>query len=65
MNQPTTMERLFADDGSYVGVAEVTTEEAPRMIALHRHRPGAIMSLSRMTMAVRLGITRILLERRA
>lgn len=63
MTQPTTMQRLFADDGSYAGVAAVT--EDGRMAALYRYRPGARMALTRMTMAVRLGITRILLERRA
>jgi hypothetical protein len=63
MTQTTTMKRLYADDGSYAGVAEVTTENC--MVALYRHRPGARMELTRMSMAVRLGITRILLERRA
>lgn len=63
MTPNTTMKRVFADDGSYAGVAEVTADG--RMAALYRHRPGRRMVLTRMAMAVRLGITRILLERRA
>lgn len=63
MTPNTTMKRLFADDGSYAGVAEVTADG--RMAALYRHKPGRAMHLTRMTMAIRLGITRLLLELRA
>jgi hypothetical protein len=63
MTQPTTMKRLYADDGSYAGVCAVTADD--RIAQMFRYRPGVRMELTRMSMAVRLGITRILLERRA